>query len=423
MNTSLFTPELLKIRIHHIGGIGGYGPTSVLKKIEDTQWVVYDADTESLESADDLMKKDFLTINYCIGKTNGRVDFNVMRARSSSSMLSSSPEAAAYTVLNPDGKTAQIWGEHTKVEKTFPIDIHTIDWLVEQKKIPPVDFISIDAQGAERDIFQGAARTLSSSVIGVECETDFSELYEKQGLFGDVHQELLKNDFRLCQIYNHQYFNTTPLPKDLQGKGFLTVGETLFLKNLNNLEENMPADAVAKRVAQFLKLAAVSVMFDQLDFAITVLDKIERKKKGLLKEIAAKSGVKYAAFLSDLYDASRNVLKMTGVPVYGSTNKYDRKREMKNPAMRIMRRLTPRVAVADPNWLAFIFRRYRRKFLLKWFNKRYQNYNSEISKVYAAYSFYDLAEMHEKRLAEFVSNIIPRYRSYQRNKFKGTHAA
>jgi hypothetical protein len=40
MDWQEFTREQLLIKIHHIGGIGGYGPTAVLNKLKHVQWII-----------------------------------------------------------------------------------------------------------------------------------------------------------------------------------------------------------------------------------------------------------------------------------------------------------------------------------------------------------------------------------------------
>ena len=69
----------------------------------------------------------------------------------------------------------------------------SLDEFVQANKIGSIDFIKIDVQGAEYDIFKGAASVLKSTVF-VVSEVEFVPLYEGQPLFGDVTEILSKND-------------------------------------------------------------------------------------------------------------------------------------------------------------------------------------------------------------------------------------
>jgi len=171
------TDDQLKIKVHHIGGIGRCGPTEVLAAFgKDIKWVIYDADKDALTSLDEFPGRDYSLVNNCIGGANSKGVFNITNEPSASSMLLPSPDAADYTFLTRGGDV-RIWREHARVVKSFDVEINTLDSLVKNKKLPSVDFLSIDAQGAELDIINGASKMIKSSTIGVVCEVAFDQLY------------------------------------------------------------------------------------------------------------------------------------------------------------------------------------------------------------------------------------------------------
>ena len=65
------------------------------------------------------------------------------------------------------------------------IDTITLDDFVDQNKIGGIDFIKIDVQGAELDVFQGGKNTLNN-VLKIVTEVEFVPHYINQPLFGDV---------------------------------------------------------------------------------------------------------------------------------------------------------------------------------------------------------------------------------------------
>ena len=61
----------------------------------------------------------------------------------------------------------------------------SIDKFMETEKINTVDFIKIDIQGAELDVFKGANKCLEN-ILSIVSEVEFIQIYKNQPLFGDV---------------------------------------------------------------------------------------------------------------------------------------------------------------------------------------------------------------------------------------------
>ena len=318
MFSNKITKEQLVITIHHIGGIGGYGPSAALDRLGDVWWIVYDALEASLATADAMPSGRYSLVNRCLGGTNSRVKFHTTAASSASSMLLPDPAAADYTVMLDDG-SARVWGPHTQITESCEVDVRTLDSLVADGEVPPIDFLSIDAQGAELEILRGAEKALRERVTGLVCEIEFAPLYQGQGLFCDSNSVLAGHGFRLCDITSPQYLNTAPLPHELQGKGFFTVGEALFLRNPGTWNGHRGGDGVNEpsldAVVQTLKLAGVAVAFDQLDYALTLCRRLEQAGLVSLARLAENCDVKYIKLLRDLMRAADETVKRGGPPL------------------------------------------------------------------------------------------------------------
>ena len=293
--------ERLKIRVHHIGGIGESGPVEALGLLGHVEWVFYDALAESLSSVR-APGNAYRLVNRAIGGKDSSASFNVTEWPSASSLLRPSPTADQYTRVLEDNRV-QVWGAHTRVVKSEETQVSTLDTLAGKGEIPEIDFLSIDAQGAELSILDGASSFLKDRVIGVLCEVEFAELYAGQPLFCDIQDFLRGRGFRLCEVYNTQYFINAPLAPQFRGAGFLTVGEALFLKEAERavgLEPSSQGLSPDEAAFQALKLAAVAVAFDQLDYAIETCRRLEREGLLSLEEVARESDVKYVRLLRDL---------------------------------------------------------------------------------------------------------------------------
>lgn len=119
-------------------------------------------------------------------------------------------------------------------------------------------------------------------------------------LFCDIQNRLRTDHFRLCEIFNPQYFNTAPISPPFRGRGFLTVGEALFLRDARTwLGDNRETERVSSTqgTVQTLKLAAVAVAFDQLDYAIEICRHFENTSLVSLDTLARESNVKYISML------------------------------------------------------------------------------------------------------------------------------
>lgn len=388
--TNKITRDDLKIKIHHVGGIGGYGPTGVLARIQDTFWYIYDADINALRSSNRIHTKSYKLINRCIGKTNKSASFYKTRAPSASSLFKSSKKAAFYTLLSLDG-SAMIWGKQAECAKSYKIKLFSLEYLKKQKLIGDIDFLSIDAQGAELDIIKGAGDSITNDTLGIACETEFSELYEGQPLFDDIMAYLKSRGFRLCQMFNQQHFTNFPYPAHLQGKGFLTVSESLFLKDSENLLKNIERgdiEVASKNITRSLKAAAIHLVFDQLDSTLRILEFLTDNNLISLEKLAKRTNVAYIKLLADVAQAALKVAKSSPELIYRSPNLYDRNKWE-----------------SSKSFEATFYKIY---LMLGYFFGSFINfYISPIGSVYARYGLADLAKVQSRRIF-FYSMIAKR---------------
>ncbi|MCA1672105.1 MAG: FkbM family methyltransferase [Actinobacteria bacterium] len=120
----------------------------------------------------------------------------------------------------------------------------TLDgFLAEHPELAP-DVLKLDTQGSELAILQGAEETLASVGL-VEVEVEFSPIYDRQPLFGDVAAFMTDQGFELL------YLNRTLVSRRqvYQGpsRGQLLFGDALFGKREDSLE-TLTAEQRAKYV-------------------------------------------------------------------------------------------------------------------------------------------------------------------------------
>jgi FkbM family methyltransferase len=217
-----------------------------------------------------------IVINRCIAEKTGPARFYINKGGLSSSALPPAAGALEEHVTYPHCRT---WGENTELDRVVDLEAVSIDDLVEGGSVPAPDVLSMDVQGAEFAILKGARQTIRKSVLGVISEVEFSELYEKQGLFHDQMGFLADMNFRLADVLNVQYFHPGPAI----GSGFLTVGEAIFLRRMNLIvgEPGRPDLFIS-----LLKLAAISFGLGRYSYAHQIYHELAERHARQLVEVA-----------------------------------------------------------------------------------------------------------------------------------------
>jgi FkbM family methyltransferase len=102
--------------------------------------------------------------------------------------------AGMSSLFRPDMNVAtyfrgfETWG---RIVKELPVETRRLDEISE---IAHLDFLKIDVQGAELDVFRFGERKLASAVA-IQTEVSFIPLYEEQPTFGEIDIELRRQGF------------------------------------------------------------------------------------------------------------------------------------------------------------------------------------------------------------------------------------
>lgn len=100
-----------------------------------------------------------------------------------------------YSLYEPNERLLRLYQnfEVAYLKSTSQIDTVSLDAFAARHDVHSVDFVKIDVQGAELDIFEGGVNTLRD-VVAMVCEVEFVEHYVGQPLFGDVCAFLKQQD-------------------------------------------------------------------------------------------------------------------------------------------------------------------------------------------------------------------------------------
>jgi len=120
------------------------------------------------------------------------------------------------------------------------IETVSMDFFCDKNGIDDIDFIKIDIQGAELDVFRGGTKTLEK-VTAIVSEVEFVPLYKDQPLFGDVCEFLDRQN-----IMFHKFL----------GMAGRTIKPFIIENNINFPSQHLWTDAMFIR--DILKLSQLS---------------------------------------------------------------------------------------------------------------------------------------------------------------------
>jgi len=176
------------------------------------------------------------------------------------------------SLYKPNEKLIKLYNnfEVAYLKEETEIDTISLDYFVDKHNVGNIDFIKIDVQGAELDIFKGASKTLKN-VLKIVCEVEFISHYENQPLFGDVCSYLNEHNLMFNKFLG------------LSGRAL----KPIMLNNNPNLpSQHIWSDAVFIRHIekinnlndeQLIKLGLLSCVYYSLDLTFFCLSEYDKR--------------------------------------------------------------------------------------------------------------------------------------------------
>jgi FkbM family methyltransferase len=172
----------------------------------------------------------------------------------------------------PDERFADLFGalDEMRLKGTSEITTMTLDRFARDHALGAVDFVKIDVQGAELEIFQGGLDALRD-VLFIVCEVEFVALYRGQPLFGDVDSWL-----RARGMMFHKFLGMAGRvmkPMTVNGRTDYPAqfmwADAVFVRD--------PFALQALSAEQLLKLAVLFDLYDSKDAALHVLRRYDAR--------------------------------------------------------------------------------------------------------------------------------------------------
>ncbi|HYE48973.1 MAG TPA: FkbM family methyltransferase [Azospirillaceae bacterium] len=260
----------------HIHVIGSRGTGTALalpdRFAEDTIYYNYEPDADALGQTCEFYHERGLTertFNIALGGYDGEAVLNLNYDPYTSSMLECSTEAAHYARHHDLPNGDYIWGDVLRTVRRPRVPVRRLDGLLAEHGAR-LDFMTLDTQGTEFDILQGAQQTCATTALGFLVEVEFLPLYERQKLFPDLLNLARSWGFALAEILPHREGAFRGAPIGWQGRGFIGSADALFLKHPEAVLQTHPDPWLGLR-----KLAFLSICYGRMEHGLDCLTHAE----------------------------------------------------------------------------------------------------------------------------------------------------
>jgi FkbM family methyltransferase len=189
--------------------------------------------------------------------------------------------------LNPRRGISELFsrGDYYVLEDTVEVKSNRLDNLVGENRLEPPAFMKIDVQGMELEVFRGAKKSLSDSLVGIRTEVYFYNLYEGQPTFTDIDLYLRAFGFApMIWLELHEWRRTTKLklPKLASSampysKGQLIHGDVLYLLQPEDILSGICRNN-ENQIKKSIRLALLAICYDLFDHAFAVFEKDDVKQ-------------------------------------------------------------------------------------------------------------------------------------------------
>jgi FkbM family methyltransferase len=136
------------------------------------------------------------------------------------------PEWSTLNALSPIAAGGPEWG---KLLQISDVETRRLDDIAE---LAHMDFLRMDAQGAELMILEGATSKLADTVC-VQTEASFAQIYVDQPMFGDIHEYLSARGF-IFHTFTEFHIRTIG-PSRGRGRHIIQA-DAVYVKDFRNME-------------------------------------------------------------------------------------------------------------------------------------------------------------------------------------------
>ena len=176
------------------------------------------------------------------------------------------------SLYKPNEKLLRLYNrfEVAYLKKETKIDTIDLDSFLEENSIGEIDFIKIDVEGAELEIFKGGINSLKNTTL-IVSEVEFINHHEDQPLFGDICKFLSRSDFMFHKFLGISGRSLKPiiLNNDARYASQHIWSDVVFIRDILNIDKLTSE--------QMLKLSFYAAIYESIDvtyFCLKQHDKV-----------------------------------------------------------------------------------------------------------------------------------------------------
>ena len=249
-----------KFVAHHVGGRGGVITLPLpVRFYEDVSLVIYEADQCACSKIIKRWPKAIVIPN-AVSASNSLKKFNLNRIPSSSSLFDLDPREGS---VNQELGRTDVVNERCFIPvEEAEIQTTAIDSLVSENTVPSPHWLGLDVQGAELEIIKGADNALINSLVALDVEISFRQVYKDAPTFAEIDSHLTRRGFLLADISMIRA-SSIRTPFVVRGGKMPFQGNALYLLN--------PASVSAENLERLLYLAFSACLVGQTEVAYEAL--------------------------------------------------------------------------------------------------------------------------------------------------------
>ncbi|NJL40139.1 MAG: FkbM family methyltransferase [Leptolyngbyaceae cyanobacterium SM1_4_3] len=231
----------------------------------------FDADSDACEAANSELEAN--SINW----TEQHIPLVVAKSVGEATLYVTQNPACSSLYPPNESFLARFSGlpEMVNLDFTAELETTTLDTFCQQEGIEEIDFLQLDVQGAELQVLEGASQILENSILAIQTEVSFSELYTSQPLFSEIDTHLRSAGFALFDFdldAARRIRRNSPI-QSIRRPGQLLWADAFYLRdpigNAQNVQLQSPKN--------LLKLACIADILGFADYALELLEYLTLK--------------------------------------------------------------------------------------------------------------------------------------------------
>lgn len=283
------------VNLYHVGGRMGTLEFPKLSKFSHLlQNHIFEADETCIEQIKRI-NTDSIVLPYCLSNRKEKINFNLNYDPYTSSIYEFNKDHSnLYSEDKVHSKNVDKIFEYAfKTKEKIELNTETLDNIILKHSLGNASFLSLDTQGSELLILEGAKDQISKNLVGIVCEVSFTDTYKNQPLFDQINKFMKENNFIICDI-DIEKVGFKRISRPLRGKKIPTEASVLYLLNPKSI-----ISFNSDNIDRLYNLSFISLLYGYSEICFESLNKLKKLNHNFENNIITK-------FLNEFYELVLN---------------------------------------------------------------------------------------------------------------------